>query len=343
MKGELFICSSRKFFFKIQFPSTGCVLSIKTFEGSLNSTILPSKLDTCVLRFSKDATNLYDPTQPPGLVIKLLQLNAPCNQQSSLSFNQSDPPIYKSFCGKLQEIPRIQRTLHFKSFEKTQIVVKNNSNFRFSFQLVDFCYDVTFLEPNGSFAIKRTGQMVSCFLKIHLPYGNRISIRIFIEKLLRGRIASNNALLAEISLRDKSHGEMAERASLQSKNECNGIWLRMTNQKSAEWTDCLIDSKTLSLQTQENFLLIEISKSPNSVKMPESTVVLEYSAIADSSIVSKCAFGWISIGTRCFKTIYELSTWQRAEQFCEENFGGNLASIGNESQQQVLDQMLFNR
>ncbi len=78
------------------------------------------------------------------------------------------------------------------------MTLRGNPIFTLSYYLVDFCYNVTFLEKNGSFELKPSGKLM-CTFKIYLPYGNRVALRLQI-----GDTSSTGKNLEEILIEKSS-------------------------------------------------------------------------------------------------------------------------------------------
>ena len=60
------------------------------------------------------------------------------------------------------------------------------------------------------------------------------------------------------------------------------------------------------------------------------------------AVVSQCTFGWILVGQFCMSSFSKPLSWTGAEITCNE-LGGNLASIRNEEEQQLIDEMVSKR
>lgn len=289
----------------------------------------------------------------------------PCSNGGFLQFNQSI-----RLCGKLEELSESRRTLYFKSYANTTWSVFNYPKVYFVYKLVDHCYNITFVERNSSFVIEPTLLALKCHFKIHLPFGNRIELKL----RLNGSNVNEekNFLHSEIKLRegkfnysDLSLDDFSLTTDFILPNEsfvCGGVLVEIINRLNEKWNQCIAQSEAnrnfaYTLKSSDNVLFVRITKAHNKedkkVLMLDSTKVangnesgpsisLEYSAVPIPNIASQCAFGWILVGQFCLSTFNELMTWQSAESYCID-LGGHLASIRSESEQQMLDQMLLNR
>lgn len=280
----------------------------------------------------------------PGLLIKLMRLNVPCSSGGFLQFNRTI-----SMCGKLEEFPESRRTLYFHSFANTTLSVVNHPKFHFVYKLVDHCYNVTLLERNSSFVIRPTHLALKCHFKIHLPFGNRVRLRLrLLDDIVDERNVSYQAInmstgsadYRELSVDDFSSDVVTTGES----TSCEAISIEIGNRHNERWSQCASAKNfAFEMTSTDNVLLIRITKRLEQNKGETSSRIgLEYSSVPIESIVSQCDFGWIMVGQFCLSTFGELLPWQAAESFCNE-LGGNLASIRNENEQQMIDEMVLNR
>jgi hypothetical protein len=285
-------------------------------------------------------------------------------------------------CGKLEEFPENRRTLYFDSYANTTLSTYNYPKFHFVYKLVDYCYNITLLERNSSFVMQPTNLALKCHFKIHLPFGNRIRLRL----RLNGDIAESNEKQISMKRLDESqkYAEGSERKinysdihfndfslasdsafaseSSSSSSTCYGILIEIINRMNERWNECVRQSEPVAflLTSSDNVLLLRITKSPqkdvmnssisNSTKashknehdVHSSSISLDYSAEPIETLVSQCAFGWILVGQVCLSTFNEITSWENAESHCN-SFGGHLASIRSDYEQTLVDEMLLNR
>lgn len=312
--------------------------------------------------------NRYLQQHPPGMLIKLLRLNVPCASGGFIRFNDTT-----TLCGKFEELSDTQRTLYFHSFSSTTVSTFNYPKFNFVYKLVDYCYNITLLDQNGSFVIEPTYSLaLKCHFKIHLPFGNGIALK------LRHQVAANAPTITKeiqlsrqsLPMRDKEramkyvrnahnfvelenfmpNAETSDFLSFED-NACNGILVELMNRMNEKWSECLINSAEKNtdfmLTLPDNVLLIRIAKhitksTTVNTDSDETLINLDYAAVPNESIVSQCAFGWILIDQFCIAAFNELLSWQHAENHCN-TLGGHLATISNDLHQHFIDNMLLNR
>lgn len=349
-------------------------MSLKPNTGWLDSSLLPFNSKNCTFRFSTNIDNQYN--QSPGVLIKVLRLNVPCGRSGGyLQFNRNI-----SMCGKLEEFPESRRTLYLKSYGNTSLSTYNYPKFHFVYKLVDYCYNITLLERNSSFVIQPTNLALKCHFKIHLPFGNRIRLKL----RLNGDIGKRKQEFIEREISMKRLEKSSERKinysdihlddfplasdaafSEEISSACVGILIEIGDRMNGKWNECVQQTEVgksniaLTLTSSDNVLLIRITKSPqkdvmnssisNSTKASQkskhderSSISLEYSAVPIETLVSQCAFGWILVGQVCLSTSNEILSWDDAESYCN-NLGGHLASIRSDYEQQLVDEMLLNR
>lgn len=160
-----------------------------------------------------------------------------------------------------------------------------------------------------------------------------------------------------------------KKISMEPSKKCDGILIEIINRMNDKWIECVTQKDTsnilYNLNSSDNVLLIHITKRRQQEKLHESSTMatqmndishermndeykvypiihLEYTAIPIESIVSQCTFGWILVGHFCLSTFHEPMTWQQAENHCK-GLGGHLASIQNDNDQHMIDEMLLNR
>lgn len=327
-----------------------CSLTLKAQTGWLDSNLIPGGIENCTVGFAKPASSQsYE--QQPGLLVKILRLNVPCSGGGFLQFNRT-----MKMCGKLEEFPHNRRTLYFHSLANTTLSVYHKPTFLIVYKPVDHCYNVTFLERNGSFVIQPTHLALKCHFKIHLPFGNQIKLELHLtgadavgtpidrhEDIRRrdGKYSYNDLNFDEFSL----SSEVAAVHELGESDECGGVLIEIVNHLNVKWSQCVTkpDNRLGYLLTSpDNMLWIRVKKAHAAETSLSPVISLQYSALPIESIVSQCAFGWISIGQFCMSTFNKLLTWQSAEEFCND-LGGHLPSIQSDTEQHLVDMMLQNR
>lgn len=280
-------------------------------------------------------------------------------------------------CGKLEELPENQRTLYFNSRLNTVLNVYNHPNFQLVYKSVDYCYNVTLLNQNGSFEIKQTSEALRCHIKIHLPFGNKIALKLRLRNSISN--AGSAQVYEEIKInqtsrtkgekrlnkRDTSYSKVLQIPDISSETEysfslCNGIFIEVIDRSDKKWFECIIQSKTISgfvytLTSSDNVVFIRILKASEAIsgdaltaatekasKIRDYVISVEYTAVAIKTIVSTCAFGYVLAGEFCISPFHDLLSWQNAESRCKD-IGGHLASIRSDTQHSVIDEMILNR
>lgn len=353
-------------FFKTIFHThTECTLNLKVFSGWLDSSLLPYRYKNCTFNFPTLNRNQYS-QQPPGMLIKLLRLNVPCTSGGFIRFNNSI-----SLCGKLEELSDSQRTLYFHSFSSTTVTIFNYPKFHFIYKLVDYCYNISLLDQNSSFMMQPAqNSALKCHFKIHLPFGNRIALKLRLEvdakastkthkieltrqsTMAAGEKRSMNYNHNDEFIELENYSPIAEMNALLSYDASycdDGISIELLNRRNQRWSECLLKSLEtnveFTLTLPDNLLMIRIAKHITMKSTNANTdmrISLEYAALPVEEIVSQCAFGWILIDQYCVSAFDELFSWQQAENRCND-LGGHLAAINNDHEQQLVDDMLLNR
>lgn len=330
-------------FFSPRANISECSLTLKAQTGWLNSNLIPAGASNCTVGFAMPSSG-QPLDQQPGLLVKILRLNVPCNGGGFLQFNKT-----MKMCGKLEEFPHNRRTLYFHSLANTTLSVRNRPTFFIVYKPVDHCYNVTFLERNGSFVIQPTHLALKCHFKIHLPFGNQIKLRLH----LTGADAVDAPIARYEDIRRKdgrfSYSDLNfDEFSLSSEvplDGCGGVLIEIVNHLNVKWSQCVTkpdDRLGYSLTSPDNILWMRVTKA-HAVETSASPVIsLHYSSLPVESIVSQCAFGWIAVGQFCMTTVHKLLTWQRAEEFCND-LGGHLPSIQSDAEQDLVGMMLQNR
>ncbi|XP_055586798.1 uncharacterized protein LOC129739391 isoform X3 [Uranotaenia lowii] len=332
---------------------------------------------------------LFQQPSPPGLVIQLTRLNIPCRRvdggylkfldsTTTTTTSEGDPAIAsgsatagsvlgrgfreeRMLCGKLEELPKHERTFHFQRHHRTTVLVRQRPVFSFNFKLVDYCYNVTLSDRNGSVMLRPKGGL-ECRFKIHLPFGNRVQLRL-VANGVRGSLPNRTEQI------DLSVPQQPNSDSYSSGKQCfSGLTVDVFEQPNNRWTRCIDErgsSTVYTLLSSDNSLVIQVSKysllaalqaavsngssnfgnsdsSSSSSDAYLPSLLIEYDTYRVESVVSQCAFGWIATGSRLCVATFENRqlSWADAEQECVRR-GGHLASIRSAADQKLIDQLLL--
>ncbi|XP_058443100.1 uncharacterized protein LOC131425318 isoform X3 [Malaya genurostris] len=345
-----------------------CYLLLKETSGFLDSSKLPAEHDNCRIGFPmrlKDSELAIDGVRhsPPGLVIQLTRLNIPCRTDGGyLKFTESvssdgvdghTSGVVNGantqghfLCGKLEELPRSDRTFHFQKHRSTSLSVHNRPVFSFNYRLVDYCYNVTISDRNSS-VLLRPLRSLDCRFRIHLPFGYRVSLRL----------TSNGVNWVTNSSTIKH--EQIDLGVVQDNSydtQCyNGIRVEVYEQMQNRWVRCIdgySDATVYTLLTSDNSVVIHVSKysllaaleaaaDNGSSSRTVPSLLIEHDAQPIESVISQCAFGWIASSQFCIAAFESESlSWHEAEQECNR-LGGHLASIRSVAEQKLIDQLLL--
>lgn len=304
----------------------------------------------------------------PGLLIKFIRLNVPCNDGGYVKINQNI-----SMCGKLEEIAENRRLLYLPNFSNTSLTTFNNPKFNIHYNLVDYCYNTTLLDQNNSILIKPIHSRLDCYFKIHLPYGNRISINLvtnvkeanyasFIDEYININMSTIKKPYRSIRKNDNHNYVLKEKnenifgsdsqGGSQAFMECFGIMIEITSLRQ-KWVDCVDSVKTKKVYkftSDYNILHVKVTKKDLNQLSEDNTystsqdisLRLDYTAFSINELVSQCSFGWILVGDFCMSIVSKSLPWDNAEKECN-NIGGHLASIRSENDQLLVDKLLLNR
>ncbi|KAL9879695.1 uncharacterized protein ACN2A1_011533 isoform 3-T22 [Glossina fuscipes fuscipes] len=164
------------------------ILLKETSVGNLDYTTLPLYCVDCTVHFplfgnldqrnspneSQIEEEKTERNQPPGILVELQRLNVPCGSGGYVRFSERRP-----LCGKLEELNDNDRVYHFDVRHRTSVQFYRNPMFSLSFKLVDYCYNVTTSNETGEFYIRPSVRdVMECYFRIHLPYGNRVLLRM---------------------------------------------------------------------------------------------------------------------------------------------------------------------
>lgn len=298
--------------------------------------MLPAKLhDECTIIFP---TRDYPITsESPGLQIEIKRLNVPCNSNSYVQIANR-----QKICGKIEDIPLNNRISYFPLQRNTTIYVIKNPTFELQYEFVDYCHNITLSSQNDSILI-RPKQKIKCYFRVHVPYGNRIELRLI--QNVSGESSSLAQATHQIYDIDLERSNYTIESSL-----CSGMEIMVENLISSnKWQYCSTNtdnrSKTFVFSSSSNSIAIRLSTLDTvdaKMVVNEMPILLEYLSIPMPQIVSECAFGWIKMNQFCVSVSSIKLTWEQSELFCR-NLGGHLASIKSEKEQEIIDNLLKNR
>lgn len=168
-KDKVFILTIILLFFCV---FTDCNLYLTHPVGSLDYTNMPLyTYDNCTVFFPSRDHRVS--TEPTGLLIQLTRLNVPCINGGFIAIGDRS-----ELCGKLEDLSINERTYYFTTtHSNTSVRAHNFPMFSLTYQLVDYCYNITLVERNSSNYLQPKASL-ECNFKIHLPYGNRIELRL---------------------------------------------------------------------------------------------------------------------------------------------------------------------
>lgn len=302
-----------------------CQLWLKVEELTITSKNFPSS--DCQVWFPGHSSR-------HGLVIDMVRLNVPCTK-GHLHFsglNNSQHQHFRShkqvhLCGKLEELPETDRQIYFPSSHFPPFLhIHGNPIFAFSYHLVDYCYNVTFMAKNDSFELRPNGDL-QCTFKIYLPYGNRVALTLHIGDSSSTGIPETFTELAEQKNGSKCEGLMTELVDGENR------WSHCTKPGDAE--------RQIEVVSRENKVMLKVSL--RSVSGSALGMRMMYRTEPVEEIVGPCGFGWVALRQFCVIAVEAAKLpWAQAEMECSRR-GGHLASIRNEYSQNIIDNLLFNR
>lgn len=159
---------------------------LKNKDGNVQWTDLPDYETSCRIIFPRKISRTSSESGH-GVLLHLNRLNVPCQEGHLLFTGISNTTDYHladtwSVCGKLEELREPQRTVYFPGNDArpTHVTSYGKPVFSFTYRLVDHCHNVTFTTPNASYQLSSTHRL-DCSFNIHLPYGNRVILRLEIS------------------------------------------------------------------------------------------------------------------------------------------------------------------
>lgn len=262
------------------------------------------------------------PSKNYALLVDIYKLNVPCSS-GFIKF----APNSTSLCGKLEQIPPPIRRYIYQSSNNPEIELHGRPTFAATYRLVDHCHDVLLTDRNGSFEVGPTTKLF-CSYKIHLPYGNKIALRL---QMGTGTLQKKETEVSNIIHEDT-----------QTHTFCKGMELNLVDGDS-RWKHCS--------QPGDPLRSVQIISERNSVRLNISILAKRNSSAMwlkvwwmDKQVeetIGHCDYGWVVSGDFCITAVREgKKAWRQAEMECV-GMGGHLASIQNERQQQIMDQLLI--
>ncbi|CAG9865029.1 unnamed protein product [Phyllotreta striolata] len=320
----------------------GCQLGLIEEEAVVTNDDLPHTAD-CQIWFPLRHSGGH------GLVVELTRLNVPCSRgyvhfsgmnttrRSRIDNSLTRAKTHKQtqLCGKLEELPESDRFVYFPasgspaapsaSRMRPAMHLRGNPIFSVRYRLVDYCYNVTFLARNGSFELKPQDEL-QCTFRIHLPYGNRVALKLRI-----GDEEATESVETDLNLRDAG-----------SKEDCDGLLLEIQD-GSAFWTHCTKNGdiqRHIEIVSRENKLVLNVRIK--SSKKARLGLRLVYHANAVDNIVGMCDFGWVTVRQFCVGVLEGAKLpWSQAEMECKRQ-GGHLVSIRSDRDHHIIDNLIIN-
>lgn len=353
-----------------------CVLRLHHSRGSFGSNDLPDT-ETCKIIFPVSPLD-SNPAHREGLLIELTRLNVPCAGGGYIQFmgeeedtNDLEEELLnapKTLCGKLEELNAIERKLYFPSLSESNmpfLIVHKNPVFSLNYRFVDYCYNVTFISRNGSLVLNPVKNLL-CHFRVHLPYGNRVLLRLQMgeDKLLsttqnyeeKAQILENSGKL-NLSSSNYTTIQTFHKRSIgsetstyknvvwkENERDCEGVLVIVWDGVST-WTHCSRHGdpkRDIQVWSQENVVTIKIIAQANIDHSNYPVVKFWYNAEPIREIVGLCDFGEVLVKQFCVSAVRVKLDWDHAEQFCSKK-GGHLVSIRDENAQSVIDNLLINR
>lgn len=264
------------------------------------------------------ACSLLIPSAPPksAYLIELHKLNVPC-AKGGIKYSQNTTEL----CGKLEQISMDNRKYYTENSDAV-IQIRGRPTFAVTFRIVDYCHEVFLIERNGSFVVGPT-EKIWCSFTIHLPYGNKVAIRL---EIATGPLSNSNSL----SVIKEDSDDI----------NCKGIALTLEDGDSV-WKHCSKPGdplRNVQIVSEENLLRLNISIMRK--RESDMWVKLWWMDKPIDEVIGKCEYGWVAAGGFCIAAHRERKSWIQAENDCKQK-GGHLASILSDRQQRVVDQLLI--
>ncbi|KAJ2943543.1 hypothetical protein O0L34_g16651 [Tuta absoluta] len=263
---------------------------------------------------------LPQPSPKNAILVDLHKLNVPCSS-GFIKFAPNTPNL----CGKLEQIPPPNRRfLYTAAMKSLTIELHGRPTFAATYRLVDHCHHVLLAARNGSFEVGPTNKL-TCSYEIHLPYGNKVALRL---QMGTGPMIARDNDVSNILLEDDDV-------------LCKGMQLSLQDGES-RWRHCSQPGDPLrSVQIISEGNSVRLNISLNAKKNEAMWLKAWWMDKTIEDIVGRCDYGWVSSGDFCISALRESKrAWRQAEAECVR-LGGHLASILNERQQQIVDQLLI--
>jgi hypothetical protein len=360
---------------------TDCQLTLWPTRSNVTWRALPRQTQDCQVFFPGATAADKDRR---GLVIELTRLNVPCSAGGFLHFSSSPPPQsansstthnstatprtrHQQLCGKLEEVPPSGRRFYFPAPSVSpatshslipSLHAHGDPVFAFTYRLVDYCYNVTLTARNDTLLLRPTSRLC-CAFRIHLPYGNRVSlhlqtgdVHLLTSESPERHISEHHSVTAQGHLSSAEYQDTppTQLPSSDLEQPCSGMLTHLWDGTST-WSHCTRngdsrhDVKVLSRGNSVTLRVVTHQEAEHSGQHTSSMPALKlwYHAEPVTEVVERCGFGWVSVRQFCVTAVEDLRLpWQEAELECNRR-GGHLASIRSEMAQDVVDSLLLNR
>ncbi|XP_050299041.1 uncharacterized protein LOC126737949 isoform X2 [Anthonomus grandis grandis] len=304
-----------------------CRLYLQPESKTLSNVDLPRSAD-CWIWFPS-------PNDGHGLVVELMRLNVPCskghvhfsgtNQTAKFEHDYTSHKL----CGKLEELPESDRNIYFPETSRSQpfMHVHGNPTFSVSYRLVDYCYNITFVNKEGSVELKPDGQLL-CTFRIYMPHGNRIALKLRI-----GDSLAKDHIDTPLTLQDLKNGNIPCHGLLTQLYDADSHWSHCTKQGDEE--------RQIDIVSKDNKIVLKVTRGAET-SGGNLRLRISYKADPDPSVVGLCDFGWVAMRQFCITVVDNMKMqWAKAEGECVIR-GGHLVSVRSERDQKIVDSLLVN-
>ncbi|ERL91610.1 hypothetical protein D910_08940, partial [Dendroctonus ponderosae] len=230
---------------------------------------------------------------------------------------------------KLEELAEPERNIYFPETSKSQpfMHVHGNPTFSILYRLVDYCYNITFINRVGEVELKPTNRL-QCTFRIYMPYGNRVALKLQI-----GDSAAKEKTDTLLNFQDLKNGISPCDGLLTEIHDGDAHWRRCTKKGDQE--------RQIDILSKENKIVLKVvQESETSQSLLK--LRMSYRAEPVEAIVGLCEFGWVAMRQFCVTVVdtFKLS-WTQAESECMKR-GGHLVSVRSERDQRTINLMLSN-